>query len=228
MATLSSVLLPSTSTTTTTSEESEYCTRYRRLRTAAPAPSSPSRRTSGDAELDIDIDVTSLSSAPTTDIALDALPFLKPQAHFPDSPIIARHPRDDDDLVHNHDDEERPNSSPAAMLVHVLVTVLISFSALVTILETVPVFHSLPSGLWFGLETSLVALFTVEYVACYAATSFSWSAFFGWVGSAAQHPNLNSDPATVTIAGDGDDVMEVEDVGGAGRARDPRAPEKDN
>jgi potassium voltage-gated channel Shal-related subfamily D member 2 len=162
----------------------------------------------------------SSSSAPTTDIALDALPFLNPQARFPDSPTIARHPRDGDhNHDYDHDDEEevnaaaagggrssssssrpmimiisppwrlhlynlleRPNSSPAAMLVHVLVTVLITFSALVTILETVPAFHSLPGGLWFGLETSLVALFTVEYVARCAATSFSWSAFFGWVG----------------------------------------------
>lgn len=79
---------------------------------------------------------------------------------------------------------ERPNSSAAAVLVHVLVTALIVFSALVTILETVPVFHSLPGGIWFGLETSLVALFTVEYVARCAATSYSWSALFAWVGCA--------------------------------------------
>jgi len=79
---------------------------------------------------------------------------------------------------------ERPNSSPAAVLVHVLVTGLIAFSALVTILETVPLFHSLPGGIWFGLETSLVALFTVEYVARCAATSYSWSALFAWVGCA--------------------------------------------
>jgi len=80
---------------------------------------------------------------------------------------------------------ERPNSSAAAVLVHVLVTVLIVFSALVTILETVPgALHSLPGGLWFGLETSLVALFTVEYVARCAATSYSWSGLFGWVGCA--------------------------------------------
>ena len=79
---------------------------------------------------------------------------------------------------------ERPNSSAAAVLVHVLVTGLIAFSALVTILETVPAFHSLPGGIWFGLETSLVALFTVEYVARCAATSYSWSALFAWVGCA--------------------------------------------
>ena len=79
---------------------------------------------------------------------------------------------------------ERPNSSAAAVLVHVLVTGLIAFSALVTILETVPAFHSLPGGMWFGLETSLVALFTVEYIARCAATSYSWSALFAWVGCA--------------------------------------------
>ena len=78
---------------------------------------------------------------------------------------------------------ERPNSSAAAVLVHVVVTALIVFSALVTILETVPgTLRSLPGGIWFGLETSLVALFTVEYVARCAATSYSWSGLFGWVG----------------------------------------------
>jgi hypothetical protein len=80
---------------------------------------------------------------------------------------------------------ERPNSSAAAVLVHVLVTALIVFSALVTVLETVPgTLRSLPGGIWFGLETSLVALFTVEYVARCAATSYSWSGLFGWVGCA--------------------------------------------
>jgi hypothetical protein len=79
---------------------------------------------------------------------------------------------------------ERPNSSAAAVMVHVLVTALIVFSALITILETLPTFHSLPGGIWFGLETSLVALFTVEYVARCVATSYSYSAFFAWVGCA--------------------------------------------
>jgi len=77
---------------------------------------------------------------------------------------------------------EQPNSSAAAVLVHVVVTALIVFSALVTILETVPgTLRSLPGGIWFGLETSLVALFTVEYVARCAATTYSWSGLFGWV-----------------------------------------------
>ena len=84
---------------------------------------------------------------------------------------------------------ERPNSSAAAVLVHVVVTALIVFSTLVTILETVPgTLRSLPGGIWFGLETSLVALFTVEYVARCAATSYSWSGLFGWVGCASFLP----------------------------------------
>lgn len=146
------------------------------------------------------------SSTGLTDIPLDALPFLNPrnahdEGNFPDSPTITRHLHpnrelDDEDAsrrsttitpawrLHLYNLLERPNSSPAAVLVHVLVTVMITFSALVTILETVPAFHSLPGGIWFGLETSLVALFTVEYVARCAATSYSWSSFFAWVGCA--------------------------------------------
>ncbi|KAH9991133.1 hypothetical protein BJV77DRAFT_554733 [Russula vinacea] len=98
---------------------------------------------------------------------------------------------------------ERPNSSAAAVLVHVLVTVVIVFSALVTILETVPgALHSLPGGLWFGLETSLVALFTVEYVARCAATSYSWSgllvgsALFWYHGSSGYSSLLHRDRTT--------------------------------
>ncbi|KAI0065499.1 voltage-gated potassium channel [Artomyces pyxidatus] len=78
---------------------------------------------------------------------------------------------------------ERPTSSSAAFVIYVFTTGLIVFSALVTILETVPAFHSIPSGTWFGVETSLVALFTVEYAARCVSASYSWSSFFAWVGS---------------------------------------------
>ncbi|KAI0322822.1 hypothetical protein OF83DRAFT_431388 [Amylostereum chailletii] len=78
---------------------------------------------------------------------------------------------------------EHPTSSYGAFIVHVFTTGLIVLSALVTILETVPAFHSIPEGTWFGLETSLVALFTVEYVARCVAWSFSWKSLFQWVGS---------------------------------------------
>jgi len=90
------------------------------------------------------------------------------------SPSSPSRPRADSD-----DDEDHHHARVApAVMVHVLVTALIVFSALIAILETVPTFHSLPGGIWFGLETSLVALFTVEYVAPCVAMSYSWSAFF--------------------------------------------------
>jgi hypothetical protein len=143
-----------------------------------------------------------------THIPLDAFPFLGPRHArrddiLTDQRAITRSPLSPHDDDHDDHDAphitpggpiieppwrsylynllERPNSSPAAVLVHVLITVLIIFSALVTILETVPAFHSLPGGIWFGIETSLVALFTIEYIARCAATSFSWSVFFGWL-----------------------------------------------
>jgi len=75
---------------------------------------------------------------------------------------------------------EKPASSPAAFLMHVFSTALIIVSALVTVLETVPAFHSIPVSIWFGFETTLVALFTVEYIARFIAWSGSWSTLFGW------------------------------------------------
>ncbi|EMD40160.1 hypothetical protein CERSUDRAFT_112369 [Gelatoporia subvermispora B] len=78
---------------------------------------------------------------------------------------------------------EQPTSSQAAFLVHVFTTSLIIISAIVTVLETVPSFHSIPGGIWFGIETSLVALFTVEYIARCLSHSASWRMFFRWFGS---------------------------------------------
>ncbi|VDC00956.1 unnamed protein product [Peniophora sp. CBMAI 1063] len=78
---------------------------------------------------------------------------------------------------------EHPTSSPAAFVVHIFSTGLILLSALVTILETVPQFHEISSGTWFGLETSLVALFTIEYIARCVAWSLSWRTLAQWVGS---------------------------------------------
>jgi potassium voltage-gated channel Shal-related subfamily D protein 2 len=75
---------------------------------------------------------------------------------------------------------EQPKSSSSAFLIHMLTTFLILFSALVTILETVPEFHSISTRAWFGVETSLVALFTVEYIARCLAWSGSWMSFLKW------------------------------------------------
>ena len=75
---------------------------------------------------------------------------------------------------------ERPTSSSSAFLVHFASTSLIIFSAIVTILETVPSFHSISPRVWFGVETSLVLLFTVEYCARLFAWSSSWITLVKW------------------------------------------------
>jgi potassium voltage-gated channel Shal-related subfamily D protein 2 len=76
---------------------------------------------------------------------------------------------------------ESPTSSSSAFLVHFASTSLIVFSAIVTILETVPSFHSISPRVWFGLETSLVLLFTVEYAARAVAWSSSWISLVKWM-----------------------------------------------
>ncbi|TFK59198.1 voltage-gated potassium channel, partial [Pluteus cervinus] len=76
---------------------------------------------------------------------------------------------------------EQPTSSSSAFLVHVLIISLIVLSALVTILETVPAFHSISVSVWFGFETSLVALFTVEYIVRCLAWSSTWMGLAKWV-----------------------------------------------
>ncbi|KAJ7775034.1 hypothetical protein B0H16DRAFT_1362395 [Mycena metata] len=78
---------------------------------------------------------------------------------------------------------EQPTSSDSAFLVHILVTFLVVLSAIVTVLETVPAFHSIQTSVWFGLETSLVALFTIEYIARCLAWSGTWRSLLGWVVS---------------------------------------------
>ncbi|KAI0826804.1 voltage-gated potassium channel [Trametes gibbosa] len=78
---------------------------------------------------------------------------------------------------------EQPTSSQAAFLIHIFTTFLIVGSAVVTVLETVPAFHSISARIWFGLETTLVVLFTIEYVARCIAHATSWSRFFKWVTS---------------------------------------------
>lgn len=75
---------------------------------------------------------------------------------------------------------EHPTSSPSAFLVHVATTSLIVISAAVTVLETIPSSHYIAGSVWFGLETSLVALFTVEYIARAVAHSNTWSSFAKW------------------------------------------------
>lgn len=75
---------------------------------------------------------------------------------------------------------ERPNSSQAAFTIHLLVNALILLSALLTVLETLPLFHHVSSAVWFGLETTIVVCFTFEYVARGIAWSESYATFWSW------------------------------------------------
>ncbi|KAH9480920.1 Potassium voltage-gated channel subfamily B member 1 [Psilocybe cubensis] len=75
---------------------------------------------------------------------------------------------------------EQPTSSRAAFVVHMFTIFMIIFSASITVLETVPAVHSISTRVWFGVETSIVALFTVEYVARCLAWSYSWQSLFHW------------------------------------------------
>jgi len=75
---------------------------------------------------------------------------------------------------------EQPTSSSPAFAMHIFVTSLIIISALVTVLETVPTFRKIPGAVWFGFETTLVALFTMEYIARSLAWSGTWRLYFGW------------------------------------------------
>jgi hypothetical protein len=76
---------------------------------------------------------------------------------------------------------EQPTSSQSAFLVYILTTGLIILSAIVTVTETVESLHYVSPRLWFGLETSLVALFTVEYTARCVAWSGSWKSLLKWI-----------------------------------------------
>ncbi|KAF8625611.1 hypothetical protein AX17_006797 [Amanita inopinata Kibby_2008] len=78
---------------------------------------------------------------------------------------------------------EHPTSSPSAFVIHMFTTFLILVSAVVTVLETVPAFHSIPARIWFGLETSVVALFTIEYIARCVAWSSTWISLLRWITS---------------------------------------------
>jgi potassium voltage-gated channel Shal-related subfamily D protein 2 len=76
---------------------------------------------------------------------------------------------------------EQPTSSQSAFLIHILTTGLIIISAVVTVMETVEILHYVSPRLWFGLETSLVVIFTVEFLARCCAWSGTWMGLFKWI-----------------------------------------------
>ncbi|KAI9303114.1 hypothetical protein BJ944DRAFT_166013 [Cunninghamella echinulata] len=60
---------------------------------------------------------------------------------------------------------EEPSSSRAAFWTNVIVSFLIVSSAIMTTIETIPAFRSAESNrVWFHLESTMVALFTLEYI----------------------------------------------------------------
>ncbi|CAG8706604.1 14941_t:CDS:2, partial [Acaulospora colombiana] len=65
---------------------------------------------------------------------------------------------------------EQPTSSSSAFTLHLVTNTIIVLSAFLTILETIPAFHAVDSSLWFGLETGIVVVFSVEY----GARSIGW------------------------------------------------------
>ncbi|ORY25736.1 hypothetical protein BCR39DRAFT_471139 [Naematelia encephala] len=80
---------------------------------------------------------------------------------------------------------EEPNSGREAFFVHAIVTGAILFSALLTTLSTLPSFHTDRNSVraLFGLDTTLVVLFTIEYLARSFAHSDSWSQYYKWATS---------------------------------------------
>ena len=76
---------------------------------------------------------------------------------------------------------EQATSSGTAFFLHIFLTFLIVFSALVTIMETVPAVHSISTRVWFGVETTVVVLFTMEYIERCLAWSSTWKSLFYWV-----------------------------------------------
>ncbi|TIC27852.1 voltage-gated potassium channel [Wallemia mellicola] len=75
---------------------------------------------------------------------------------------------------------QEPNSSQGAFTIHICITLLIVIAAVLTILETIPSFRATDSRIWFGLETAIVAMFTIEYCARVAAHSDSWTMLWRW------------------------------------------------
>ncbi|EIW69492.1 hypothetical protein TREMEDRAFT_30526 [Tremella mesenterica DSM 1558] len=77
---------------------------------------------------------------------------------------------------------EEPSSGREAFFVHVMVTGSIIFSAILTMLSTLPAFHTDPTSTraLFGLDTTIVVLFTMEYIARSLAHSDSWTQYYRW------------------------------------------------
>ncbi|KLT41971.1 voltage-gated potassium channel [Cutaneotrichosporon oleaginosum] len=80
---------------------------------------------------------------------------------------------------------EEPSSGREAFFVHVAVTAAIFFSVILTTFSTLPAFHTNPTSVrvLFAFDTTIVVLFTVEYLARTFAHADSWGQYYKWATS---------------------------------------------
>ncbi|KAI8866396.1 voltage-gated potassium channel, partial [Ramicandelaber brevisporus] len=78
---------------------------------------------------------------------------------------------------------EDPSSSHAAFLVNIFVSFMIIFSAVISTIETIPALHGDHPQLWFNFETSIVIIFTIEYLLRLVAHSNSWRSLWNHLRS---------------------------------------------
>ncbi|CAG8495929.1 15723_t:CDS:2, partial [Acaulospora morrowiae] len=76
---------------------------------------------------------------------------------------------------------EDPSSSTPAFYVNVFVSFSIVLSAVLTTVETIPTFRSTSSSVWFNFETTIVIIFTIEYVLRLFAHSDSFKQLWRFV-----------------------------------------------
>ncbi|CAG8529102.1 22124_t:CDS:10, partial [Racocetra persica] len=76
---------------------------------------------------------------------------------------------------------EDPSSSKAAFMVNVFVSFSIILSAVLTTVETIPSFRLTSSSVWFNFETTVVFIFTIEYILRLIAHSDSFKQLWKFV-----------------------------------------------
>ncbi|CAG8760614.1 2049_t:CDS:10, partial [Cetraspora pellucida] len=76
---------------------------------------------------------------------------------------------------------EDPSSSKAAFMVNVFVSFSIILSAVLTTVETIPSFRLTSSSVWFNFETTVVFMFTIEYILRLIAHSDSFKQLWKFV-----------------------------------------------
>ncbi|KAJ1679981.1 hypothetical protein EV182_000927, partial [Spiromyces aspiralis] len=69
---------------------------------------------------------------------------------------------------------EDPSSSSSAFVVNIFVTLMIVFSAVLSTVETIPSIREGHPRIWFGLETGVIVVFTIEFVLRFCGHSGSW------------------------------------------------------